>query len=63
MRYRDVGLLKITKVENDKRKTEMRPAVASIVSEYDRLFHGIEKHKHAEVKIRVDESVTLVAQV
>ena len=41
----------------------MRPAVASIVSEYDCFFHGIWKHKNAKVKIRIDESVTPVVQV
>ena len=40
-----------------------RPVVADMVSEYYCLFKGIGKHKHAKVKIRVDESVTPVAQV
>ena len=41
----------------------MRPTVASLVSEYDCLFQGIGKHKHAKVKTGVDESITPVAQV
>ena len=55
-----LGVLKITKAEDGEGKAEMRPAVASIISEYSCLFDGIGKHKHAKVKIRVDESVTPV---
>ena len=47
----------------DKEDKKLRPVVADIVSEYDCLFHGIGKHKHAKVKIRVDKSVTAVPQV
>ena len=58
-----LGVSKTTKAEDHKRKTEMRPTVASLVSEYDCFFHGIGKHKHVKLKIRVDESITPVAQV
>ena len=58
----ELGVLKIVNSVDNEGK-ELRPVVADIVSEYDCLFHGIGKHKHAKVKIRVDESVTPVAQV
>ena len=57
-----LGVLKIVN-SIDKEDKKLTPVVADIVSEYDCLFHGIGKHKHAKVKIRVDESVTPVAQV
>ena len=57
-----LGVLKIVN-GIDKEDKKLRPVVADIVSEYDCLFHGIGKHKHAKAKIRVDESVTPVAQV
>ena len=57
-----LGGLKIVN-SMDKEDKKLRPVVADIVSEYDCLFHGIGKHRHAKVKIRVDESVTPVAQV
>ena len=58
----ELGVLKIVN-SIDKEGKELRPVVADNVSEYDCLFHGLGKHKHAKVKIRVDESVTPVAQV
>ena len=57
-----LGVLKIVN-SIDKEDKKLRPVVADIVSEYDCLFHGIGKDKHAKVKIPVDESVTPVAQV
>ena len=56
------GVLKIVN-SIDKGGKKLRPVVAHIASEYHCLFHGIGKHKNAKVKIRVDESVTPVAQV
>ena len=58
----ELGVLKIVN-SIDKEDKKLRPVVADIVSEYDCLFHGIGKHKHAKVKIRVDKSVTPVAKV
>ena len=58
----ELGVLKIVN-SLDKEDKKLRPIVADIVSEYDCLFNGIGKHKHAKVKIRVDKSVTPVAQV
>ena len=58
----DLGVLKIVN-SIDKEDKRLRPVVADIVSEYDCLFRGIGKHKHAKVKIRVDKSVTPVTQV
>ena len=57
-----LGVLKIVN-SIDKEDRKLRPVIDDIVSEYDCLFHGIGKHKHAKVKIRVDKSVTLAAQV
>ena len=56
----ELGVLKFVN-SIDKEDKKLRPVLADIVSEYDCLFHGIGKHKHAKVKIRVDESVTPVA--
>ena len=58
----ELGVLKIVN-SLDKEDKKLRPVVADIVSEYDCLFNGIGKHKHAKVKICVDKSVTPVAQV
>ena len=57
-----LGVLKIVN-STDKEDKKLRPVVVDIVSKYDCFFHGIRKHKHARVKIRVDESVTPFAQV
>ena len=57
-----LGVLKIVNSIHKEDK-KLRHVFAYIISEYDYLFHGIGKHKHAKVKIRVDESVTPVAQV
>ncbi|PFX29405.1 Uncharacterized protein K02A2.6 [Stylophora pistillata] len=58
----ELGVLKIiNNIEKEDKK--LRPVVTDIVSEYDCLFHGIGKQKHAKVKIPFDESVTPVAQV
>ena len=57
----ELGVLKIVK-SIEKEETMPRPAVADIISEYDGLFHGIDKHKHAKVKIHVEETVQPVAQ-
>ena len=58
----ELGVLKIVN-SIDKEDKKLRPVVVDNVSKYDCLFHGIRKHKHAKVKIRVDESVTPFAQV
>jgi len=52
-----LGVLKIVN-SIDKEDKKLRPVV-----EYDCLFHGVGKHKHAKVKIQVDKFVTPVAQV
>ncbi|XP_044171438.1 uncharacterized protein LOC122955744 [Acropora millepora] len=57
-----LGVLKIVN-SIDKEDKKLRTVVADVVSEYDCLFHCIGKHKHAKVKIRVDDSVTSVVQV
>ena len=53
----ELGVLKIVN-GIDKEDKKLRPVV-----EYDCLFHGVGKHKHAKVKIQVDKFVTPVAQV
>ena len=58
----ELGVLKIVNTI-DKEDKKLRPVVVDIFSKYDCLFHGIRKHKHAKVKIRVDESITPFAQV
>ena len=45
----ELGVLKIAKGV-EKEETTLRPAVADNISEYDGVFHGIGKHKHAKVK-------------
>ena len=54
----ELGVLKIV-YSIDKEDKKLRRVVADIVSEYDCSFHGIGKHKHAKVKIRVDKSRSL----
>ena len=48
----DIGVLKIvnemTKNEND---TCVNSEVQDITKEYDSIFHGIGKHKHAQVRL------------
>ena len=58
----ELGVLRIVN-RVDKEDKASRPVVADIASEYDCLIHGIGKHKHAQVKIPVEVSVTPVSQV
>ena len=48
----ELGVLKIVN-SIDKEDKKLRPFVADIVPEYDCLFHGISKYKHAKLKSRV----------
>ena len=61
-----LGILKIvrnvTELKEEK-TTQPRSEITQLISKHDSLFHGIGKHKHAKVKIEVNEEVTPVAQV
>ena len=54
----DIGVLKIVN-END---TCVNSEVQDITKEYDSIFHGIGKHKHAQVRLLENTSVKPVAQ-